>query len=102
VVTIDRPERANATPLAMEHILLGDPIAAERAHELGLVNRIVPAADVVSTSVELAERICANAPQALCASNPIARAALGAAEVAGWQRNDEVTAALAASAGSGR
>ena len=47
---------------AMEILLTGDPFSAQRAYELGLVNRVVPAADLVTATQELAERIAANAP----------------------------------------
>lgn len=47
---------------AMEMALTGDPISAQTAHEWGLVNRVVPGEDVLSTAMALAERICQNAP----------------------------------------
>jgi enoyl-CoA hydratase/carnithine racemase len=47
---------------AMEILLTGDPFSAQRAYELGLVNRVVPATDLVTATQELAERIAANAP----------------------------------------
>ncbi len=43
--------------IAMELVLLGDPITAERARELGLVNRLVPEAQLEATVAELIERI---------------------------------------------
>ncbi|MGC0419423.1 crotonase/enoyl-CoA hydratase family protein [Embleya sp. AB8] len=43
--------------LGLELILTGDPIDAPRAAELGLVNRVVPAEDLMPTAVALAERI---------------------------------------------
>lgn len=48
--------------VAMELLLTGDPISAQRAYELGLVNKVVPAADLVAQTQALAERIAANAP----------------------------------------
>jgi len=42
---------------ALEMILTGDPITAQRAHEIGLVNRIVDAADVMEAALDLAGRI---------------------------------------------
>jgi crotonobetainyl-CoA hydratase len=58
--------------IAMELILTGEPISAQRAHELGLVNRVVSQADVLDAALELAERICVNAPLAVQASKRIA------------------------------
>ncbi|HEX3752086.1 MAG TPA: enoyl-CoA hydratase-related protein [Streptosporangiaceae bacterium] len=47
---------------AMEIVLTGDPISAPRAYELGLVNRVVPDAELPAAAQALAERIAANAP----------------------------------------
>src|ERR1700688_2701075 len=43
--------------LALELVLLGDPVTAERALELGMVNRLVPEAQLESTVSELCARI---------------------------------------------
>ena len=43
--------------LALEIVLLGEPIAAERALELGLVNRLVPEAQLEGTVKDLSARI---------------------------------------------
>jgi crotonobetainyl-CoA hydratase len=58
--------------IAMELILTGEPLTALRAHELGLVNRVVPQADLLDAALDLAARICANAPLAVQASKRIA------------------------------
>ena len=50
---------------AMEILLLGEPISAARALEMGLVNRVVPPADVLPTALDLAERLSLGAPVAL-------------------------------------
>lgn len=92
------PSRIPAA-LAMEHILLGEPISAERALELGLVNRIVPAAEVVGAALELAERVCASPAPALRASKRVARAALTAGEAAAWQLGDELARTLSGNSG---
>ncbi|MFF4779010.1 crotonase/enoyl-CoA hydratase family protein [Microtetraspora fusca] len=52
---------------ALEMILTGDPIDARRAYELGLVNRVVPADDLLGAARELAERILRHAPSAVSA-----------------------------------
>ena len=76
--------------LAMEHILLGESLTAEQAHAHGLVNRVVPDADVLATALELAERVCAGGPLAVRASKAVARAAFTAGEAAAWELNDEL------------
>lgn len=58
--------------VAMEFIFTGDRLDVDRALELGLVNRVVPLADVVDEAGKLAGRICANAPLAVRESLNIA------------------------------
>jgi enoyl-CoA hydratase/carnithine racemase len=48
--------------IAMEILLTGDPLSAARAYEVGLVNQVVPDAELVPAAQALAERIAANAP----------------------------------------
>ncbi len=50
---------------AMEVALTGEPISAEHALRIGLVNRVVDAAKVFSTAEEMAKRLCTGAPVAL-------------------------------------
>jgi crotonobetainyl-CoA:carnitine CoA-transferase CaiB-like acyl-CoA transferase len=63
--------------LAMEALLTGDPIPAQRALELGLVNAVVPQAKVMDAALALARRIAQNAPLSVQASK---RVALGIAD----------------------
>ncbi|MDT0449262.1 crotonase/enoyl-CoA hydratase family protein [Streptomyces hesseae] len=53
--------------LAMELLLTGRTITAERARELGVVNRVAPDGQALPAALELAEEIAANAPLALAA-----------------------------------
>ncbi len=48
--------------IALEMLYTGEPITSEDAQRWGLVNRLVPAADVLPTAIALAEAIAANAP----------------------------------------
>jgi enoyl-CoA hydratase len=50
---------------AMELILTGDMIDAQTAYNLGLVNLVVPAADLEAKTLELANRIAEKSPVAL-------------------------------------
>jgi enoyl-CoA hydratase/carnithine racemase len=50
---------------AMEMLLFGDRIDAEEAHRLGLVNRLVPRAELMDTALEWAARLCENGPIAI-------------------------------------
>ena len=90
------PARVPAA-VAMEHLLVGEPMTAGRAHELGLVNRLVPAPEVVPAAIELAERVSGNGPLAVRAAKRIARAALAEGEDAAWRLNDELAPAVTAS-----
>jgi enoyl-CoA hydratase/carnithine racemase len=53
--------------VAMEMMLLGEPIGAERAYQIGLANRVVPDGRAVEEAVALAEKIVDLAPLALAA-----------------------------------
>jgi enoyl-CoA hydratase len=59
-------------PLAMELLLTGDPLTAERAYELGLINRLTDG-PAIEGARELARAIVGNGPLALAASKAIVR-----------------------------
>lgn len=48
--------------VALELLMTADPISAQRAYEVGLVNRVVPLAELVDTAQAMARRIADNAP----------------------------------------
>lgn len=50
---------------AMEVALTGEPISAEHALRIGLVNRVVAPGDVLSVAEDMAQRLCTGAPVAL-------------------------------------
>jgi enoyl-CoA hydratase len=50
--------------VALEMLLTGDLISAERARQIGLVNRVVPAADLLTEAKTLAASLAAKAPVA--------------------------------------
>ncbi|HWR46649.1 MAG TPA: enoyl-CoA hydratase-related protein, partial [Pseudonocardiaceae bacterium] len=60
---------------AMELLLTGEPINAERAKEIGLVGWIVPHSSLLSAARELADRLLAAAPLAARATKEVARRA---------------------------
>lgn len=57
--------------VAMELALTGDAIDAQRAYDLGLINRVVEAGTALATARELADKIAANGPMAVLASKQI-------------------------------
>ena len=50
---------------ALELMLTGTPISADEAHRIGLVNRVVPHAELLTEARALAERLARSAPIAL-------------------------------------
>jgi enoyl-CoA hydratase len=51
--------------VAMEAVLAGTPISARRAHELGLVNRVVPAEMTIQVAQRIARQLAEKPPLAL-------------------------------------
>ena len=75
--------------IAMELALTGDPIAAERAHHFGLVNRLVEPGQALDEAIALAEQICANAPLAVRETRKIVLEATNAPDEVGWKMSAE-------------
>ncbi len=50
---------------ALQLVLSGEPITAEEAYRIGLVNQVVPLADLIPSCEALAQKIAANAPLAI-------------------------------------
>ncbi|MBM3658314.1 MAG: enoyl-CoA hydratase [Actinobacteria bacterium] len=69
-------------PIALEINLTGDYIDAERAYALGLVNRVVPADQVLDAALELAGKIAANGPLGVKATKELVRLAVTSVEQA--------------------
>ena len=70
-----RLPRAIGRAAAMEAILTGEPIPAERAYTLGLVSRLVEPGQAVEEALKLAAKICENAPVAVWESRKVVLAA---------------------------
>jgi enoyl-CoA hydratase len=75
--------------VAMELALTGDPIDATRAHEFGLVNRLVEPGGALDAAVDLAEQVCANAPVAVRESRRVVLEATHADDEVGWRMSAE-------------
>lgn len=74
-----------ALAAALEIVMTGDPITAQRAYDLGLVNRVVPADQVVDEAVALAERINENSPTAVRVGRTLVLRAAEVDEAEGWK-----------------
>lgn len=70
-----RLPRAIGQSVAMEVILTGEPLSAQRAYDLGLVNRLVEPGEAVDAALALAAQICQAAPLAVWASRKVVLAA---------------------------
>ena len=60
----------------MEILLTGEPISAQRAYEIGLVNEVVPAEELRGAAIAVARRLADNAPLTLRASKAMVRAGM--------------------------
>jgi enoyl-CoA hydratase len=60
----------------LEWLMTGDPMTAQRAYEIGLVNRVVPKGQAMKAALEIAAKIAANAPLVVQAMKSIARSTL--------------------------
>lgn len=61
---------------AMELLLIGERVDAQRAREMGLVLRVVPHDELMDEARALAERLCRSAPLAVRATKEVARRGL--------------------------
>jgi enoyl-CoA hydratase/carnithine racemase len=77
--------------VALELALTGDPITADRARELGLVNELCLPGTALDTAMALAERICANAPIAVQLSREVVLAGGHVSDEEAWRITDAAT-----------
>ena len=66
-----RLPRAIGRAVAMEAILTGESFSAQRAYELGMVNKLVEPNTALDAALDLALRVCKAAPLAVWASRKI-------------------------------
>jgi enoyl-CoA hydratase len=50
---------------ALQMLMTGDPISAQEAHRLGMVNELHPQAELLDAAVRIAEKIASNSPTAV-------------------------------------
>ncbi len=78
--------------IALELLLTGEPITAQRAADLGLVNRLTPEGGALDGALELAATIAANGPLAVAITKQIARASFDWTLEEGWAAQSELMA----------
>ena len=61
----------SVAPRRWKSILTGEPISAQRAYDLGLVNRLCEPEQSLDTAIALAEQICLSAPMAVRESRKV-------------------------------
>ncbi len=84
--------------VALELALTGEPMDASRALQLGLVNRVVPVADLMDEALALAETIAANAPLAVRLSKKVMVESVDLPEDQAWGLSDSSFGQVASSA----
>jgi len=83
--------------IAMRLILTGDPMDAATALRWGLVNEVVPAADLLPAAMAIAQRIAANAPLSVQHSKRVAQGIADGrieGEDAAWAASDAAMMAV--------
>ncbi|WP_347057125.1 crotonase/enoyl-CoA hydratase family protein [Blastococcus sp. HT6-30] len=76
--------------IALELLLTGDPVDAERAAAVGLVNRVVDDGAAVEAAVALAEVIAANGPLAVAATKQVVLSAPSWPVEEAWERQEQI------------
>ena len=84
---------AKRVPLALatEIVVTGEPITAERAHAVGLVNRLVPRERVLDEALALAQVITENGPFAVRKSLEMVRAGGDLSDDDAWTRSNAIS-----------
>ncbi|MCW2530055.1 MAG: Enoyl-CoA hydratase/isomerase [Pseudonocardiales bacterium] len=79
-----RAPRALPLNVAREMLLTGEPLSAERAWTLGLVNELAESGGVLDAALGLAARICANSPSSVRITLHALDALVAAEDEVGW------------------
>jgi enoyl-CoA hydratase len=90
------PERIPRN-IALEVLLTGEPLPAERAQQLGLVNHITPPGEALDKAIELAHRIARNAPLSIAAVKRAVNERTAYGDQDAFRQQDQVVAPVLAS-----
>ena len=93
-----RGPRALPLNVARELLLTGERLSAERAERLGFVNVLADDGGAVAAALDLAGRICANAPVAVRASLTALEETASSDDDLGWAATERAIATVRASA----
>lgn len=70
---------------ALWWLMSGEPIDAKEAHRIGIVTKVVPLADLMSTAINMAETICGNGPLAVRAVKQLAKLGMEVSQDYGYR-----------------
>ncbi|MFI2478851.1 enoyl-CoA hydratase-related protein [Nocardia xishanensis] len=87
-----RTHRALPLNVAKQLLLTGEPITAERAYSLGFVNEITNEGTALTAAIELAQRVCRNAPVSVQESLVALERVLGSDDDLAWQVTEQAIA----------
>lgn len=76
--------------IALQILLTGDPVSAQRGYDVGLVNEVVAPGELVATAQALGERIAANAPLSVAAAKRTAYLAAEYPRAQAYERAEEI------------
>jgi enoyl-CoA hydratase len=83
--------------VAMDMLLVGDPISGRRAYEVGLVGHVVPDGETLPRARELADRVASNGPLAVRNIKASVLAAETLPELDAYKREEELGMAVMSS-----
>jgi enoyl-CoA hydratase len=83
--------------VAMELGITGAPLAAERAAEMGIVNRLTSPGEALAGALEVAAEIAENGPVAVIAAKDVLALAAEGTETDAWERQRPINAMIAQS-----
>ncbi|WP_028934957.1 enoyl-CoA hydratase-related protein [Pseudonocardia spinosispora] len=92
-----RTHRALPLNVAKQMLLTGQPLSAERAYELGLVNELTEPGGAETAALRLAGQIVANAPVAVSESLRALEATAAEPDERGWRVTEEAAAKVKSS-----
>ncbi len=89
-----RISRVLPANIAREMLITGNKLTAERAERLGFVNAVTEPGKALSSALELAEKICQNAPLSVSEALGIFNAKVSGDESEDWKRTEDALARL--------
>lgn len=76
--------------VAMELLVTARPIDAQRAYQVGLVNRVVPSGELREAAMELARCVAGNAPLSVRAGKELVYSVVGRSREGAWEMAEEL------------